>query len=347
MNNNTVLKLRTLHLFTIFFLASPLLFAQVDTSGISQYLSRQKDKAFKNYAFVLVKDGKPVYKKEVGDLTLKTPQPIGASSQLLTAALVMTFVQEGKISLDDKVSQYIPIFEKYYKSYITIRHCLTHYTGIQSDKLFQKNKFKTLEEEVIDIASKKEILTNAGEESRYSNLGFLIAGRVLEIVSKKTFDRLFIDRIGRLSGMKNTTFANEDYNDAINPSTGAKSSALDYSNFLTMLLNKGVFNNKRVLSEASVETLLSLQVESTKIKNAPASVQGYDYALGSWIMDLGDKGNVTAITAPSYTGTMPVLDICRKYGYVLLTKDLSSPPNKNFYDGLKEAIDEGIRGDCK
>ncbi|HEX8331319.1 MAG TPA: serine hydrolase domain-containing protein [Segetibacter sp.] len=334
-------------LIALFLVASPVLFAQVDTSAISEYLNRQKDKSFKNYAFLLVKDGKPAYKKEVGEFTLKTPQPIGASSQWLTAALVMTFVQEGKISLDDKVSQYIPIFDKYYKGYITIRHCLTHFTGIQSDKLFQKNKFKTLEEEVNDIASKREILTNAGEESRYSNLGFSIAGRVLEVVSKKSFDRLFIDRIGRPSGMKNTTFANEDYNDAVNPATGAKASALDYTNFLTMLLNKGMFNNKRVLSESSVETLLSLQVENNKIKNVPSLVQGYDYALGAWIMGVDEKSNRSAMTAPSYSGTVPVVDFCRKFAYVILTKDLSSPPNKDFYRNLKEAVDAGIRATCK
>jgi len=331
----------------LFFVAtSQIVFAQVDTAAISQYLNRQKDKSFKNYAFVLVKDGKPAYKKEAGDFTLKTPQAIGASSQWLTAALVMTFVQEGKLSLDDKVSQYIPIFEKYYKGHITIRHCLTHYTGIQAEKLFQKSKFKTLEEEVNDIASKKEILTNAGEESQYSNLGFLIAGRVLEVISRRTFDRLFIDKIGRLSGMKNTTFANEDYNVAINPSTGARSSALDYANFLSMLLNKGIFNSKPVLSESSVQTLLSLQVESSKIKNIPSSMQGYDYALGAWMIDANEKGDAKAYTSPSYIGTMPVLDLCRKYSYILLTKDLSSPPAKEFYTRLKEAVDSGIAGNC-
>ena len=199
---------------------------------------------------------------------------------------------------------------------------------------------------VNDIATRKDITTNAGEESKYSNLGFQIVGRVLEVATKKTFDRLFIERIGRLCNMKNTTFANEDYNDAINPSTGARSSALDYGNFLTMLLNKGTFNGKPVLTEASVETLLGLQVENGKIKNAPLAAQGFDYAMGSWIMETDDKGKPTSMAAPSYTGTMPVLNLCKKYGYVLLTKEMSSPPNKNYYTGLKDAIDAAVKGGC-
>jgi CubicO group peptidase (beta-lactamase class C family) len=257
----------------------------------------------------------------------------------------MTFVQEGRISLDDKVSKYLPIFEKYYKGYITIRHCLTHNTGIQADKLFQKSKYHTLEEEVNDYASKKEIQTNAGTEFRYSNIGFNIAGRVLEVITKRTFDRLAMERITRPCNMKNTTFANEDYNDAINPSTGARSSAADLTNFLSMLLNKGTFNGKPVLSESSVTTLLSLSETSDKIKNAPPLAQGLNYGLGEWVLESNDKG-ATAFTAPSYIGTMPVLDICRKYGYVIFTKDLSSVPGKDFYSNIKAAIDEGMPALC-
>jgi CubicO group peptidase (beta-lactamase class C family) len=271
--------------------------------------------------------------------------PIGATSQWLTAAVVMTFVQEGKLSLDDKVSNYLPIFEKYYKGFITIRHCLTNYTGIQADKLLQKSKYRTLEEEVNDYASKKDILTNAGTEFRYSNIGYNIAGRVLEVITKRTFDRIAMERLTRPLAMKNTTFSNEDYNEAISPAMGARSSAADLSNFLVMLLNKGAFNGKPVLTESSVAALLSLHGTSDKIRNAPALVQGSNYALGSWIMETGDKGG-TAYTAPSYTGTMPVLDVCRQYGYVIFTKELSNPPSKDFYTNLKAAIDESIPALC-
>lgn len=337
----------TATLSLLFLSPTSTLTAQVDTFAISQHLNWQTNRIFKNdYAVVVVKDNKVAYKRETEDITLKTPQPIGPASQWLTAALVMTLVQEGKISLDDRVSKYIPLFEKYYKGYITIRHCLTHFTGIQTDKLFAKNKFKTLEEAVNDIASKREIDKNAGEESKYSNLGFLIAGRVLEIVSKKSFDRLFTDKIGRPSGMKTATFSNEDYNDAINPATGARASAIDYGNFLMMLLNKGTFNNKPVLTEASVNTLLSLQVQPSVMKNVPEANKGYAYALGSWISAVSDSDAPLVFTAPSYSGTMPVLNLCKKYGYVLLTKDLSSPPSASYYVGLQQAIDDAVGGGC-
>ena len=101
-----------------------------------------------------------------------------------------------------------------------------------------------------------------------------------------------------------------------------------------------------VLTEASVETLLAMQVEHGKIKNAPSSVQAFDYAIGSWIMETDDKGKPAWMAAPSFTGTMPVLNLCKKYGYVLLTKEMSLPPDNTYYMGLKDAIDAAVKGGC-
>jgi len=63
-----------------------------------------------------------LYQKAFGEITNRTQVPIGAASAWFTTALVLQLVDEGKISLDDKVVQYIPVFGSYAKNYITIRH---------------------------------------------------------------------------------------------------------------------------------------------------------------------------------------------------------------------------------
>ncbi|MGE6036726.1 hypothetical protein ACQJ1P_26690, partial [Klebsiella pneumoniae] len=78
---------------------------------------------------------------------------------------------------------YLPIFAKYSKGYITIKDCLAHLTGIESEPIklstvLQRGKFNSLEEEVDYFASKKEIIANPGLEFRYSNVGLNIAGRI-------------------------------------------------------------------------------------------------------------------------------------------------------------------------
>ena len=324
--------------------------AQVDTAAISDKLNRSAKQLGKDVVCLITKDGKLIYKKDNPEFNVKTQQRVGAASQWMTAALVLTYVQEGKLSLDDKVSDYLPFFTKYSKGHITIRHCLTHQTGVESDpgivKIFQKSRFKSLEDEAMGIASRKEIETNPGTEFKYSNIGYNLLGRVLEVISKKAFDRIMQDRITRPIGMRATTFANEDFNAATNPSFGARSTANDLTNFMVMLINKGKFNNKQILTEESVATLLSLQSPAGQMKNTPKPAEGLGYALGSWVIESDAKDKASAVAGPSFSGTWPMVDLCRGYTMVVLTKELSTPPNKDFYLDMKSIIDAAIPAKC-
>ncbi|HEY0679472.1 MAG TPA: serine hydrolase domain-containing protein [Chitinophagaceae bacterium] len=322
--------------------------AQVDTAAISDRLNRSAKQLGKDVVCLIQKDGKIIYKRDNPEFTVKTQQPIGAASQWLTAALVLTFVQEGKLSLDDRISKYLPFLVKYSKGYITVRHCLTHQTGIEADvKLLQKSRFKTLEDEAMGIASRKEIETNPGTEFKYSSIGYSLIGRVLEVISKKPFDRLIQERVLRPIGMRGSTFTNEDFNAAINPSGGARATANDLTNFMTMLLNKGKFNNKQILTEESVGILLSLQTPAGQMKNAPKGTESFGYSYGSWMIEADSKDKPTSIAAPSFSGTWPIVDLCRGYSMVVLTKDLSNPPGKEFYLDLKSIIDDAIPARCQ
>ncbi len=325
-------------------------YGTVDTAAISMLLSKTKDKSLKESVFLVYNNGKIIYKKEAGEFNAKTLQPIGSASHWLTTALVLLFVQEGKLSLNDKVSDYLPIFSKHGKAYITIGNCLSHNTGIKNDqgvaKVFQKSKFKNLEEEVNDYASKKEIETNPGTEFNYSNMGYNIAARVLEVISKKPLDRLSQEKLFRPLAMRNTTFANENYNDAMNAATGARSTAADYMNFLSMLLNKGSFNGKPFLDEASLKIMFTPFEGASKIKNAPKTMEGYDYGFGSWILSATDDGKVTAASAPSLAGTWPVVDLCHQYAFILFTKETSGDQHKDLVLLLKSALDDELPGNC-
>ena len=333
---------------TILFLISNVARAQVDTAAISEKLNRSAKQLGRDFVCLVQKDGKVIYKKESPDFNAKTQQSIGAASQMLTAALVLTYVQEGKLSLDDKVSKYLPFFTKYSKGYITIRHCLTHQTGVESDaKIFQKGRYKTLEDEAMGIASRKEIETNPGTEFKYSNIGYALVGRVLEVISKKNFDRIMADRVLRPLGMRGSTFTNDNFNAATDPSFGARSTANDLTNFMVMLLNKGKFNNKQVLTEESVNTLLTLQAPAGQMKNIPKGAEGFGYALGSWVVEADAKEKPAVIGAPSFSGSWPMVDLCRGYTLVVLTKDLPTPPAKDFYLDIKSILDEGIPAKCQ
>jgi Beta-lactamase class C and other penicillin binding proteins len=314
-----------------------------------ELLSHQQ-KALGNNVVAMIWTDTLVYKKELGDFTSTTQAPIASCSKWLTTALVMQFIDEGKLSLDDKVSKYIPLFASYNRNYITIRHCLSHMTGIRSEgsKLAkfveQPKKYNSLEDEVNDLA-KKEIQSNPGTEFSYSNLGIDVAARIVEIVSKKKFDLLIRSKLFVPLQMRQTSFSTLD-GSAINPSSGAISTASDYMHFLQMLLNNGKYNGVQVLSEESVKQMRLVETTPEMIKYAPKIAQGYNYALGSWVMEDNNK-LATVLTCPGLSGTWPVIDYCKGYACLIFIKSLLSEQKADIYNQMKAAVDEKLQSKCK
>lgn len=343
--------------------------AQYNWSELDAELESKQQLLGNNLVALVYKGDSLVYKKEMGGFNSKTVAPIASCSKWLTAALVMQFVDEGKLSLDDKVVKYIPEFEKYFKSYITIRHCLSHMTGIEDDdkflkRILERRKYSSLEEEVNDFA-KKNIRANAGTDFWYGNVGLNIAGRVLEVISKKKFDILIKTKLFVPLGMTKTTFT--DLNGgAINPSGGAQSTADDYMKFLLMLLNKGTYNGKQILSEASVNEMRMVRTKQGMIAFAPKAAQGMDYASGSWVVEAKtdtviithegkSKPNsitepvsiATCLASPGLFGTWPMIDYCRGYAYIVFVKNLLGEQRANEHMALKEIVDRQINSNCK
>ncbi|MES2883031.1 MAG: serine hydrolase [Bacteroidota bacterium] len=278
-----------------------------------------------------------VFKKEMGEFNSKTEAPIASASKWLTTALIMVLVDEGVISLDDKVSQYIPIFSSYGKNYITIRHCLSNFTGIESDgKLVDVKKYASLQLAAESFA-KKEIQSNPGTECRYSNAGITIAGSIAEIVTKKKFDQLIKQKLFKPLDMTKTTFGTMD-GSAINVAYGARSIANDYMKFLQMLLNNGKHNSKQVLSEEAVKEMRKVQVSAAQIKLAPKAAAGFGYAMGAWVIEEKD-GEATSMTCPGFFGAWPVVDWERGYVYFILSKTLLKEQPAQLYMQMKGAVE--------
>lgn len=330
-------------MFFLLFFQSAGLVAQIN--HVDELVDQRKAQYGGHMAVLAWKNDSLYYKKEAGEININTQESIGAASSWFTAALVLNFVDQGKISLDDPVAKYLPVFRKYAKGYLTIRHCLMHTTGLEVEKggvqkLFQKNKFASLEEEVDAFASKREIVNNPGQEFYYSNIGLNIVGRVLEVVGRKPFDRLMTERIFRPLGMKKSTFSTEA---AVNPHAGARSSAADYIRFLSMLRNKGTFNGKQVLTEKSVSELLKLQEADVKVGFVPKVAEGFAHAPGSWVVDLDGSGKGLSYAAPGIFGSWAYLDTCRDYSYVVIVRNQGKEENRTFYMELKEEFDKLMR----
>lgn len=321
---------------------------ELEMPGVEQFLQRYK-KQLGNAVSLVYKNGKVVYQQSTDDyFNAKSQAPVPSVSKWFTAALVLTFVDEGKIGLDDPVSKYLPVMDKYMKSYVTIRQCLAHTTGIESEKgslskIFERKKYAGLEQ-MVNAYAAKEISNNAGTEFHYGNIGAAIAGRVLEVVSKKSFDRLAQERLFRPLKMRNTTFT--DFSGtSINPATGAQSTAADLANFLSMLLNKGMFEGKQILSEASVAEMMKAQFTDLPVKFTPESMQGVHHGLGVWLLEEDEKGNTIVAGNLGALGTVAYVDNCRKYAAVLFVQKPFTDARKDLSKQFRSAVEEAM-GDC-
>lgn len=323
--------------------------AQYNFKELDAKLEMNKKELGNNVVAIIYKDGKIIYTKKIGEFDEKTQVPIASASKWLTTALVMQFIDEGKLSLDTRIADYLPIYAKYGKKYITIRHCLAHLTGIENKKglaaILDGGKFETLDEEVNDYA-KKEIRANAGTDFYYGSIGLNIAARVVEIIAKKNFEQLINLRLLRPLNMRNTNFTPLN-NRCVNPSGGAVSTAADYTNFLSMILNKGMFNGKRILSEASIEIMQTPQMTSNMIAFTPAAATGFDYGLGEWIQEKDANGKTIVVSCPGLFGTWPLVDICRGYSCIFLVKNYLGEVKAKLYLDLKATIDNEITSTCK
>ncbi len=310
-----------------------------DFPELNTLLSGQQ-KTLGNDVVALVWKDTILFKKEMGEMGIKNDAPLALASQWLTAAMIMVLVDEGKLSLDDKVADYLPIFSTYGKNYITIRHCLTHFTGIRAGEKLMEGKFESLETEAASYA-KKEIQTNPGTEFRYSSAGMTIAGRIIEVVTKRRFDQVIKQRLFNPMKMTKTSFSTMD-GSGLNPATGARSNASDMIRFLQMLLNNGNLEGKQILSETSVKEMRKIHAMMDDIKYAPKAAKNFAYTMGSWAVD-GKGEEASVISSPGMYGVWPVVDWCRSYVMIVMTKEIQSEQKMETFEKIREAVEEQIK----
>ncbi|MBM3412277.1 MAG: beta-lactamase family protein [Bacteroidetes bacterium] len=299
-----------------------------------------------NYAITIAAADSVLLQKDNKVFNAKTPMPIGAISQWLTATLLVKLAEEGKLSLDDPVAMYLPTFEKYFKGYITIRHCLSQGTGLEDKsglRMAHRTKFISLEEEVEQLAT-RPIIAKPGELFLYGELGSKIAGRVAEVVCKKKFDLLIRTKVLMPLGMRRTSFTNLS-GGPLDPAAGAVSTGEDLVRFLQVLLNKGQLPQRSFLTTDAMDQLIQLQFGTTQTQNAPLLFQHYGFALGAWGLGTPAEGAQTLV-ASSRTGSWIAIDFCRRYVYVAIIKEKLSEEKDMLHQEMLDIINIQLANNC-
>ena len=152
-------------------------------------------------AFGIVKNGQ-VTTKSFGVTNVDDPQPItpdtvfalASISKTVTSTAIMRLVEQGKISLDDPVKKYLPDFKVADESItrdVKIWHLITHTPGWEGQLSSEDRGAQTLAYFVDTTMKDLPKIAAPGEVWSYNNAGFVVAGRVIEVVTGQTIHQAF------------------------------------------------------------------------------------------------------------------------------------------------------------
>jgi uncharacterized protein YbbC (DUF1343 family)/CubicO group peptidase (beta-lactamase class C family) len=121
-----------------------------------------------------------------------------------TTTSVLALVEQGRIRLSDRVAIYVPGFERYGKRDITIRHLLTHTSGLRPDVDLTFDWVGA--DRAIELAVEEVPIARIDERMIYSDINFFLLGHIVGKVSGERLDRFARTRIFEPLGMRDTTF---------------------------------------------------------------------------------------------------------------------------------------------
>jgi CubicO group peptidase (beta-lactamase class C family) len=166
----------------------------------------------------VVKDGKIVYTQAYGDARLDpktsaTPQmrySIGSISKQFTAAAILVLQEQGKLSLDDKVSKWVPGLTR--GDEVSIRQLLSHTSGYQDyapqDYIIPDWEKPISAQQIMDRWAKIPLDFDPGTKWQYSNTNYVIAGAIVEKVAGKPLFNFLQERV--LAPLNMTSATNTD-----------------------------------------------------------------------------------------------------------------------------------------
>ncbi|MER2226028.1 MAG: serine hydrolase domain-containing protein [Carnobacterium sp.] len=302
-------------------------------------------------SFGFIKDGKQLEYYEGLSATVPKKEPLRENSiydiasltkVVLTTTMILQLWQEGKLAIDDKVSQYLTTFSA---QEVTIRHLLTHTSGLEG---YIPNRDSLSANELKQAILQLPVGKSFGEEVRYTDTGFILLGFIIEEIEQDTLANLFADRVSVPLNLKATSYHPIDLQKCVptevdkkrglirgevhDPkayilgdhcgSAGLFSTLTDCLTFSHMMLNKGEFNGKRILNETTVLSLLTDWTPTGKLNRS----------LG-W--DIKKSGNKNYLFHTGFTGTFILLDIKEKEAFVFLSNRVH-PTNDNKSEYLSQ-----------
>src|ERR1044071_3338141 len=180
-----------------------------------------------NGTALVAENGKVIYKGAFGMANMEWGIPnapdtrfrLGSIIKQFTAMLTLQLVEQGKIKLDGKITDYLADYRKDIGEKVTVHHLLTHTSGIPSytdqPGFFEnvsRNPYKV--SEFVKKYASGDLNFEPGSRFSYNNSGYFLLGAIIEQVTGKSYEQVLKENILDPAGMKNTGY---DHHNTIIP----------------------------------------------------------------------------------------------------------------------------------
>jgi len=281
-----------------------------------------------NGSALVSKNGKIIYEKSFGyqDVeknilnTSNTIYQIGSTTKEFTAAVILKLAEQHKLSIDDKLSQYFPDFNR--GDEIKIKHLLTHTSGIyeilRDHTAFNESTKPRSKERMLSFFINKPLDFDPGTQYSYCNSGYILLGLIIEKVTGKTYEQVVKDYILKPLKMKHSGF---DFAGLQSPDK-----AIGYTKYTKTIKEASIpWDSTATFSAGSIYStvgdlyrwhkgILSYAVYNKSSLEEATTPYMKGYGLGCWIDTIYNKkvvshgGNILGFT--SYFGRIQEEDVC-------------------------------------
>jgi D-alanyl-D-alanine carboxypeptidase len=134
---------------------------------------------------------------------------LASMNKMFTAISILQLADRGRLNLDDSLGKYLPDYpNRELAATVTIRELLSHTGGtgdyLTPDFTTHKAEIRTLSD-YVNMFGARPVRFKPGTRFEYSNYGFILLGRIVEVASGQTYDQYFRDHILNPAGMRHTT----------------------------------------------------------------------------------------------------------------------------------------------
>ncbi|MEJ2581599.1 MAG: serine hydrolase, partial [Acidobacteriota bacterium] len=308
--------------------------------------------------------GKLSYDDDAPAVTADTIYDLASLTKVVaTTTMAMIMVDEGRLDLDEKVQDYLPLFQGPGKNKVTVRHLLTHRSGID----WWAPLYKELQgpEAYLQRIQGMALVYEPGTDYKYSDLGMILLGEILQRVSGQPLEEFVRERVFEPLKMTDTLYrpgadllpriAPTEYDDwrgrmirgdvhdenafalgGVAPHAGLFSTAGDLARFAQMLVNGGVLEHHRIISR-----------ETVGLFTRKAGDEGSTRALG-WDTKSPENSTAGSYFSPrsfghtGFTGTSIWIDPDRELFLILLTNRVHPTRENQLIREARPAVADAV-----